>query len=96
MLFEIQQELFFHLTTERLPGRPDVSCFEAWNPARDARSSNFEQVDAMHANLRHDLTSLFSNTKNPPDEFPALAAHYTSGHAHVEADHLFYLFGVEH
>src|SRR6266496_1839262 len=64
MIFEVQKELFFHLATERLPAGSALCCFPARNPSRDALSSNFEQVDATHAHLRHDLTSLFAITAN--------------------------------
>src|SRR6266436_9880754 len=64
MIFEVQKELFFHLATERLPCRAGLFCFPARNPSRDALSSNFEQVDATHANFRHDMTSLFETTAN--------------------------------
>src|SRR6266851_6646956 len=89
MIFEVQQELFFHLATEWLPAGAGLSCFPARNPSRDALSSNFEQVDATHANLRHEMTSLFEIERKPSDEFPSLAAKYTRWHAHLEADHLF-------
>src|SRR5215469_10749650 len=89
MIFEIQQEPLFHLATEGLPGGPDVTCFEARNPARDALSSNFEQVDATHAHRGHGITSLFGSAKTPLDEFPALAAKYTCRQAPWEGNHLF-------
>jgi hypothetical protein len=95
MIFEVQQELFFHLATEWLPCGSGLSCFPARNPSRDALSSNFEQVDATHANLRHDMTSLFDIEREQSDAFPSRAAHYTRGHAHLEADRLFYLFLIE-
>src|SRR5713226_3123915 len=72
MIFEVQKELFFHLATERLPCGTGLSCFPARNPSRDALSSNFEQVDATHANLRHDMTSLFEITANHPMNFHLL------------------------
>jgi hypothetical protein len=79
MIFEIQQEPFFHLATEGLPGGPDIPCFEARNPARDALSSNFEQVDATHANLRHGRTSLFGNAKNHLTNFQLLLERIPEG-----------------
>ena len=59
------------------------------NPPRDGAARNLEQVDATHAHLRHEMTSLFEIERKPSDEFPSLAAKYTRGHAHLEADHLF-------
>src|SRR5437764_6608964 len=73
MIFEIQQELFFHLATERLPRGPDVSCFEARNPSRNALAGNFEQVDATHSRLRHGMTPSFSVTS-------PLTTHQTNFH----------------
>ena len=64
MIFEVQQEPFFHLATERLAACSTVSCFPARNPARDALSSNFEQVDATHSSFRHDLASQISSTNS--------------------------------
>ena len=64
VVFQVQKKPFFHLTTEGLPGRPGLSRFPTGNPSRDALASNFEQVDATHAHLRHDLTSLFAITAN--------------------------------
>ena len=42
VIFAVQQESFFHLTTERLPSWPGLSRFKARNPSRDALSGNFE------------------------------------------------------
>src|SRR5713226_4920920 len=64
MIFEVQQEPFFHQATEGLPAWLTTSCFPTGNPARNALSSNFEQVDATNSNLRHDLASRISGTKS--------------------------------
>ncbi len=72
MIFEIQQELFFHLATEGLPRGPDVSCFEAGNPSRNALACNFEQVDATHSSLRHGMTFLFGNVDTHQTNFHLL------------------------
>jgi hypothetical protein len=88
MIFEVQKEPFFHLTTEGLPGRPGFSRFEARNPPGDTLSGNFEQVDATHSSFRHDLAPE-SLAQKVSGEFPSLHAKYTRGQAHLEANHLF-------
>ena len=62
-------EPFFHLATERLPCGAGLSGFPTGNPARDALASNFEQVDAAHADLSHEIPSLFAITGNHPGNF---------------------------
>ncbi len=89
MLFEVQPEPFFHLTTEGLPARSGFSRFPTGNPPGDTLSSNVEQVNATHSDLRHAMTSLFNIERKPSGEFPSLAAKYTRGHAHWEGNHLF-------
>jgi hypothetical protein len=59
MIFEVQQKLFFHLATEGLPYRPGISRFPARNPPRDALTGDLEEINATHAKLRHEMTSLF-------------------------------------
>src|SRR5260370_38143262 len=88
MIFEVQQEPFFHLTTERLPGRPGFSRFPTGNPPGDTRSGNFEQVDATNSRFRHDLAPE-SLAQKVSGEFPSLEGKYTGGHAHLEANHPF-------
>src|SRR5713226_7610496 len=62
MIFEVQQKLFFHLTTEWLPCRASFSCFPARNPPRDALTGDLEEINTTHAKLRHEMTSLFGIT----------------------------------
>src|SRR6266571_4046580 len=69
MIFEVQQELFFHLATERLPCRPEISRFPARNPPRDALTGDLEEINATHAKLRHEMTSLFDITTHDPMNF---------------------------
>src|SRR5437868_837071 len=88
MIFEVQQEPFFHLTTEGLPARPDFSRFPAGNPPGDTLAGNFEQVDATHSSFRHDLTPE-SLAQKVSGAFPSLNAKYTRGQAHLEANHRF-------
>src|SRR5205823_3111492 len=62
MIFKIQQKLFFHLATEGLPCRPGISRFPARNPPADALPGDLEEINATHARLRHEMTSLFDIT----------------------------------
>ena len=72
MIFEVQQKLFFHLATERLPCRPGISRFPARNPPRDALTSDLKEINATHAKLRHEMTSLFDITTHDPMNFQFL------------------------
>ncbi len=72
MLFEVQQELFFQLATERLPGGPDVPRFPTGNPSRNALSGDLEQVDATHSGLRHAMTSLVGSAETHQANFHLL------------------------
>ncbi len=72
MIFEVQQKLFFHLATERLPCRPRISRFPAGNPPRDALSGDLEEINATDAKLRHEMTSLFDITTHDAMNFQFL------------------------
>src|SRR5947207_20459 len=72
MIFEIQKEFFLHLAAERLSRWAGLSCFPTGNPAGDALSCNFEQVDATHADFSHEMTSLFETPANNPMNFHLL------------------------
>jgi len=48
MVFQVHQEPFLQLATERLPDMMRVSRFEARNPSGDRATSNLEQVNATH------------------------------------------------
>src|SRR6266852_1414620 len=72
MIFEVQQKLFFHLATEWLPCRPGISRFPARNPPRDALTGDREEINATHAKLRHEMTSLFDITTHDPMNFQFL------------------------
>src|SRR5713226_1489272 len=72
MIFEVQQKLFFHLATERLPCRPGISRFPARKPPRDALTSDLKEINATHAKLRHEMASLFNITTHDPMNFQFL------------------------
>jgi len=72
MIFEVQQKLFFHLATEWLPCRPGISRFPAGNPPRDALTGDLEEINATHAKLRHEMTSLFDITTHDLINFQLL------------------------
>jgi hypothetical protein len=72
MIFEVQQKLFFHLATERLPCRPGISRFPARNPPGDALTGDLEEINATHAKLRHEMTSLFDITTHDLMNFQLL------------------------
>src|SRR3989454_6515069 len=44
VIFQVQQEPFFHQATKGLPCRTRASCFPTGKPSRDALPSNFEQI----------------------------------------------------
>src|SRR6266571_2971387 len=48
MVFQVHQEPFLQLATERLPDMMRVPRFEAGNPTGDGATSNLEQVNATH------------------------------------------------
>src|SRR6266568_4092013 len=72
MIFEVQQKLFFHLATERLPCRPGISRFPARNPPGDALTGDLEEINATHAKLRHEMTSFFDITTHETMDFQLL------------------------
>src|SRR5258706_9127822 len=53
MIFEVQQQPLFHQATKGLSCGSLASRFPAGNPAGDALSSNFEQINTTNSNLRH-------------------------------------------
>lgn len=55
MIFKVQQKLFFHLATERLPRGASLTSFPAGNPARNAFSRDFEQIHTAYPSLGHEL-----------------------------------------
>jgi hypothetical protein len=48
MVFQVHQEPFLQLATERLTNMMRVSRFEDGNPSRDGATSDLEQVNATH------------------------------------------------
>jgi hypothetical protein len=72
MIFEVQQKLFFHLATEWLPCRPGLSRFPARNPPRDALTGDLKEINATHAKVRHEMTSLFDITTHDRMNFQLL------------------------
>src|SRR2546426_9342656 len=55
VIFQVQQEPFFHQATKGLPCRTRAACFPTGKPSRDALPSNFEQIDTAYSRLRHEL-----------------------------------------
>src|SRR2546421_11984723 len=72
MIFEVQQKLFFHLTTEWLPCGPEISRFPTRNPPRNALTGDLKEINATHAKLRHEMTSLFDSTTHDLMNFQLL------------------------
>src|SRR5215467_2584717 len=52
MLFQVQQQAFFHQATKRLPGGFLATLFPTGNPTRTSLASDFEQIDATNSVLR--------------------------------------------